>query len=156
MATQDKIFVQLLQRIANIGKEGEIIEVSRTQAKNYLIPKGLAKLATPDLIKSEQEKKRKAQDNKSHLIEARHEIGEKLHGTTLTFELPGSKDKIFGGLGEHEIIGEIKKRYGVSLEKKHVLLPEGHKLKQVGVTDIKIHLGSDINIKMHVEIKSKA
>ncbi|NCP77251.1 hypothetical protein GW830_03930 [bacterium] len=53
------------------------------------------------------------------------------------------------------MIIEIKKKYGVELEKKHILLPEGHKLKQVGVTDIKINLGSDVNIKMHVEIKSK-
>lgn len=148
------VSVQLLERIANVGKEGEIIEVSHAYARNFLIAKKLARIATPELIKREAEKKKKAQDNKSHLIEARHEIGEKLHGKTITFELPGSKDKIFGGLGEHEIIGEIKKQFSVDLEKKHVLLPEGHKLKQVGITDIKINLGSDVNIKMHVEIHS--
>ncbi len=134
------VSVQLLERIANVGKEGEIIEVSHAYARNFLIAKGKARIATPELIKREAEKKKKAQDNKSHLVEARHEIGEKLHGMTLTFELPGSKEKIFGGLGEHEIILEIKKKYNVELEKKHVLLPEGHKLKQVGVTDIKINL----------------
>lgn len=154
MAT-NTVSVQLLERIANVGKEGEIIEVSHAYARNFLIAKGLARLATPELIKREAEKKKKAQDNKSHLVEARHEIAQKLHNMTVTFELAGSKDKIFGGLGEHEIIQEIKKKYGVELEKKHILLPEGHKLKQVGITDIKINLGSDVNIKMHIEIKSK-
>lgn len=149
------VSVQLLERIANVGKEGEIIEVSHAYARNFLIAKSLARIATPELIKREVEKKKKAQNNKSHLVEARHEIAEKLHNTTLTFELAGSKDKIFGGLGEHEIILAIKKKYNVELEKKHILLPEGHKLKQIGVTDIKIHLGSDVNIKMHIEIKSK-
>lgn len=148
------VSVQLLERIANVGKEGEIIEVSHAYARNFLIAKGLARLATPELIKRETEKKKRAQDNKSHLVEARHEIAEKLHNATLTFELPGSKDKIFGGLGEHEIIQEIKKRYTIELEKKHILLPEGHKLKQVGITDIKIHLGSDVNIKMHIDIRA--
>lgn len=148
------VSVQLLERIANVGKEGEIIEVSHAYARNFLIAKKLARIATPELIKREAEKKKKAQDNKSHLIEARHEIGEKLHGKTITFELPGSKEKIFGGLGEHEILLEIKKVYGVELEKKHVLLPEGHKLKQVGINDIKINLGSDVNIKMHVDIRA--
>jgi len=152
--SNDKVHVQLLKRIANIGKEGEIVEVSRTQAKNYLVPKGLAKPATPDLIKREEEKKKRAQDNRSHLVEERHEIAKKLHGATLVFELAGSKDKIFGGLGEHEIITAIKKDHGVILEKKHVLLPEGHHLKKVGVTDIKINLGSDVHIKMHVDIRS--
>lgn len=150
------VSVQLLQRIANVGKEGEIIEVSHAYARNFLVAKGLARIATPDLIKSEALKKKKAQDNKSHLIEARQEIGEKLHGTTLVFELPGSKDKIFGGLGEHEIITAIKKMHGVEFEKKHILLPEGHHLKKVGITDIKINLGSDVYIKVHVDIKSKA
>jgi large subunit ribosomal protein L9 len=150
------VSVQLLERIANVGKEGEIIEGSHAYARNFLIAKKLAKLATPELIKREAEKKKKAQDNKSHLVEARHEIGERLHSTTLVFELPGTKDKIFGGLGEHEIIGEIKKIYGLELEKKHILLPESHKLKKVGITDIKVNLGSDVNIKMHIEIKSKA
>lgn len=148
------VSVQLLERIANVGKEGEIIEVSHAYARNFLIAKGKAKIATPELIKREAEKKKKAQDNKSHLVEARHEIGERLHNATLVFELPGSKDKIFGGLGEHEIIVEIKKVHSVELEKKHILLPEGHKLKQVGVTDIKINLGSDVNVKMHVEIRA--
>jgi large subunit ribosomal protein L9 len=148
------VSVQLLERIANVGKEGEIIEVSHAYARNYLIAKKLAKLATPELIKREAEKKKKAQDNKSHLVEARHEIGERLHNATLVFELPGSKDKIFWGLGEHEIIVEIRKVFQVELEKKHVLLPEGHHLKKVGITDIKIHLGSDVNIKMHVEIRA--
>lgn len=153
--SSNTVSVQLLQRIANVGKEGEIIEVSHAYARNYLIAKKLAKLATPELIKKEAEKKKKAQDNKSHLVEARHEIAKKLHNTTLIFELAGSKDKIFGGIGEHEIIMEIKKQHSVELEKKHVLLPEGHHLKKVGVTDIKINLGSDVHVKMHIEIKSK-
>lgn len=153
--SNNTVSVQLLQRIANLGKEGEIVEVSHAYARNYLIAKKLAKLATPELIKREAEKKKKAQDNKVHLIEARHEIAQKLHDTTLLFELAGSKDKIFGGIGEHEIMTEIKKKHGVELEKKHILLPEGHHLKKVGATDIKINLGSDVYIRMRVEIKSK-
>ena len=148
------VSVQLLERIANVGKEGEIIEVSHAYARNFLITKGLARIATPELIKREAEKKKKIQDNKSTLVEARHEIGERLHGTTLTFELPGGKEKIFWGLWEHEIIEKIKKQFSVQLEKKHVLLPEGHKLKHVGMTDIKINLWSDVNIKMHIEIRA--
>lgn len=147
--------VQLLERIANVGKEGDIVEVSHSYARNYLIAKKLARLATPDLIKREAEKEKRTQNNKSHLIESRHSIAEKLHNATLVFELTGSKDKIFGGIGEHEIIVEIKRLYGIELEKKHIFLPEGHHLKKVGTTDIKVNLGSDVHTKMHVEIKSK-
>lgn len=88
--SNDKVSVQLLQRIANVGKEGEIIEVSHAYAFNYLIAKKLARLATPDLITREIENKRKTQDNRSHLVSARHEIAKKLHDTTLTFELTGA------------------------------------------------------------------
>lgn len=151
----DKVHVLLLERIANIGKQNEIVEVSRTQAKNYLIPKGLAKLATPELIKQEEEKKRKAQDNKSLLVGERHKIAEQLHNQTIVFELAGSTEKVFGGVGEHEIIERITKAYNVTLEKKHIILLEGHHLKKVGVHDIKINLGSDVHIRMKVELKVK-
>ncbi len=56
----DKIQVEVLTRIANKGKPGDIIEVSRSEARNYLIPKGLVREVTPALL-AEIEAKRKKQ-----------------------------------------------------------------------------------------------
>ena len=129
--------------------------MSRTQAKNYLIPKGFAKLADEALIVSEAEKLKKKQDNRSKLIEKRQELAATLHTKTLEFELAGTNDKIFGGIGEHEIISQIKKNFGIELEKKHIYLPDGH-LKKAGNHDMKIRLGEDTFVRMTVCISVKS
>lgn len=153
---EDKISVQLLTRLAGIGKEGEIVLVSRTQAKNYLIPKGFARLADAALIKNEAEKLKKKQDAHSRLMESRHEIAAKLHTQVIEFELAGSGDKIFGGVGEKDIIERIKKAYGIELEKKNISLDDGH-LKKVGDHNLRIvHLGEDTFIRMTVRISVKS
>lgn len=156
MATADKVKVKLTTRLAGIGKEGEIVEVSRTQAKNYLVPKGLGILMDEKAIAEEEARIRKKQDQKRRLVEDRHAIAEKLHGQTIRFELAGSGDKVFGGVGEHEIIERIKKDYGVQLERRHVDLPDGHHLKKAGSTDVKIHLGEDTYVRIRIEVAVKA
>lgn len=155
MATE-KLKVKLTTRIAGIGKEGEIVEVSHAQAKNYLVPKGLAVLMDDKSVADEQARLKKKQDEKRRTIEDRHKIAEKLHGQTIRFELTGSGGKIFGGIGEHEIIERIKKDYGFSLERKNVALPEGHHLKKEGTTDIKLHLGEDTYVRIRIEVAVKA
>lgn len=94
MATE-KLKVKLTTRLAGIGKEGEIVEVSHAQARNYLVPKGLAVLMDDKAIEQEAARKKKKQDEKRRLVEDRHKIAEKLHGQTIRFELTGSGGKIF-------------------------------------------------------------
>ncbi len=106
-------------------------------------------------IEAEKNRVKKKQDEKRHLIEERHKIAETLHAKTLRFEMAGSGGKIFGGVGEHEIIERIKKEFGVPLERRHVELPGGHHLKSVGSADVKIHLGEDTYVRMRVEVVAK-
>lgn len=151
----EKLRVKLTTRLAGIGKEGEIVEVSHSQAKNYLVPKGLGILMDDKAIENEAARLKKKQDEKRRLVEDRHKITEMLHGKTLRFELAGSGGKIFGGIGEHEIIERIKKEFGVTLERKNVALPDGHHLKKEGSADIKIHLGEDTYVRIRVEVAVK-
>jgi large subunit ribosomal protein L9 len=71
---KDKIAVRLMTRIANVGKEGDIVEVSRTQAKNYLIPKGIAKEVSEKEIEEIKRKEAKRQENLRTLSRDRHDI----------------------------------------------------------------------------------
>lgn len=154
MATE-KLRVKLTTRLAGIGKEGEIVEVSHAQAKNYLVPKKLAVLMDDKAVEEEKNRLKKKQDEKRRLVEDRHKIAEALHTKTLRFELAGSGGKVFGGIGEHEIIERIRKDFGVTLERKNVALPEGHHLKKEGSTDVKIHLGEDTYIRVRIELAVK-
>jgi ribosomal protein L9 len=106
-------------------------------------------------IATEKAREKKRQDEKRNVVENRHKIAEQLHTQTLRFEMAGAGGKIFGGIGEHELIERIKAEYGVVLERRHIGLPEGHHLKKAGSYDIKIHLGEDTYVRMRVEIVAK-
>ena len=152
---KDKLTVQLLTRIANVGKEGEIIEVSRTQAKNYLIPKGLAKEVSEKEIATLKIKEEKRAENLRTLARDRHDIAKRINGSTLHFELTGIGSKVFGGLNEHDIIAKVKQELNLELEKGHVLLPEGKHIKKTGYHLVNIHLGEDTYIRLNVEVTVK-
>lgn len=83
----EKILVKLLKRIAGIGKEGEIVSVSHSQAKNYLIPKGFAVEASRELMEREEQLKKRRSENRIHNIEERQKIAELLHTKKLSFTL---------------------------------------------------------------------
>ncbi len=147
-----KLSVQLLERIAGIGKPGEIVEVSHAQAMNFLIPKKKAILATTSVIEAEKIAKKSKQESRVRLLEERVSIAETLSGKDLTFTLRGKGENIFGGIGEHEIIKRIEQLYQVKLEKKHIVLPGGHHIKKSGTTDVVISLSDDTFVRMHVII----
>lgn len=151
----DTLTVEMLVRIANKGKPWDIIEVSRTEARNFLIPKGYARELTREMQLERERKEKKLSENARSLIEESYRIRDLLHGKTIVFELAGSEKKIFWSIGEKEIIDRIARDYGVKLEKKHIKIPTGHHLKDVGTWDIQVHLWPQVYIKMHLEIRTK-
>jgi large subunit ribosomal protein L9 len=151
MWTAEKVQVKLLKRIAGIGKEWEIVSVSHSQAKNYLIPKGFAVQADPKLIEQEALKKKKQEANRLHNVENSQKIAELLHLKEIHFTLRGKGDKVFGWIAEHDIVKKIQETFHISLEKKNILLPDGH-IKKTGVIDIKIHISDDVYIRMPVHV----
>ena len=148
----DKLKVKLTKRIAGIGLEGAIVEVSHAQAKNYLIPKGFAVMASDTLIELEAAKKKKQAEARVRNLEDRAEVAKILHTKEILISMRGKGESIFGGIGEHEIIVAVKKAYGIELEKKNILLPNGSHIKKVGSTDIKIHISEDTYIRMAVVV----
>ncbi|MDD2487359.1 MAG: 50S ribosomal protein L9 [Candidatus Gracilibacteria bacterium] len=151
--TVEKLKIQMLKRVAGIGKEGEIVEVSYSQAKNYLIPKGLAKLVSKEQVEALEKKKDNQVKNLKSLIYNRHKIAESLNGKEIIFQAKGSGDKIFGGIQELDIIERLNKEFGIKFDKKHVILPDGHHLKKVGKYDIKLNLGTDVYVKIILDLR---
>lgn len=151
----EKLRILMLQRVANIGKQWEIIEVSHTQAKNYLIPKWLARLVTKkeeeDLLKNKEIKEKNTREN----VYNRHKIAEILHWKEISIEVRWSGDKIFWWVGELDIISKIEKDFEIKLEKKNILLPEWHHIKKTWNYDIKLNLWSDVFARINLNIKVK-
>jgi large subunit ribosomal protein L9 len=152
MAT-DKLKVLMLQRLAWVWKQWEIVEASYSQAKNYLIPKWFARLVTDQEVEKLENKKVTQLKNTRENIFNRHKIAESLHGKELIFEVKWSWEKIFGWIQELDIVEKINKEYGCKLEKKNVILPEWHHLKKIWKYDIKLNLWSDVYAKIVLDLR---
>jgi len=150
-----KVKVQLLTRLAGMGKEGEVIEVSQTQATNYLIPKNLAKLMTENMLTQTKEQKDMKDHRKSQLISNAASIIELLQGKDLPMELNGGKERTFGSIRESDIVQAIRKTFKVSLEEKHIVFPDGKHIKKQGDYEIKIVLGKDLLAKITAQVRIK-
>lgn len=150
-----KVFIQLLTRVAGIGKEGEIVEVSSAQAHNFLVPKKMAKIMSEsDIAKMKNEQARSDEKKKSILANA-PDIIATLQAQTVVLEVPGGKEKISGSIKEMDIVNAIKKNWKISLDEKHIVFADGKSIKTKGEHEVKIVLGKDLLAKITVVVRIK-
>lgn len=147
-----KISVELLVDIANVGRHGEIIEVSSTQARNYLIPKKLAKEVTAERMKQIEIDKKRAADQARMRLEQAFDIQKQLDGQVFEFSLKGKGNKVFGWLGEHEVGTRIKQKFGIDFEKKDIKLPNKTHIKTAGSHMVYLHITRDTLAKVFINV----
>jgi large subunit ribosomal protein L9 len=100
--------VILIQEVKKLGKPGEIKEVSDGYARNFLIPKGLAKEATTTLLKETQEKNVREQNKKGKEKEQAEAIKQEMDGKSITIKAKtGGGDKLFGAITAREVSDSI-------------------------------------------------
>lgn len=151
MATS-KINVELLQDIAHLGRKWQIIEVSTPQARNSLIPSGMAKEITAERLKKIEADKKRARDQSRIRLTQAFEIQKNLDGQRISFVMKWKGSKIFWGLDEHAIGSKINEKYGINFEKQDIKLPNRTHIKTVGEHLVYIHITRDTLAKIIVEV----
>ncbi|MDD3023680.1 MAG: 50S ribosomal protein L9, partial [Syntrophomonadaceae bacterium] len=131
--------VILKQDVKNLGKSGEIKEVSDGYARNFLIPKGFADEATTNKLKETQEKITKEEKRKDKEKEDAETIKQRLDGKTVKIKAKaGSGDKLFGAVTSREIAEILQKEFSLKLDKKKIEM--GEAIKHLGQYKIKIKI----------------
>lgn len=143
--------VILLEKVENLGDLGDKVAVRAGYARNYLIPGGKAKYATANNI-AEFEARRAELEKIAAVSLAEAEARKaKLEGMVVTLPANvGAEGKLFGSIGTAEIADAVTQA-GVEIEKREVRLPDGA-LRHVGEFDITLHLHSDVNVDVKVEV----
>ena len=142
--------VLLMKDVKALGKAGEIKEVKEGYGHNFLIKKGLAKLATPQVIaewKAEQE--RKATELKEELARFEKEKAI-LEKATIRIEKPSAPVGIKGSVGNNDIAKAIQEQLNITLDKKHINLKKV--LKTTGIHTVDAKLGQGIHATLQVEV----
>ena len=132
------------------GLMGDIIDVSDGYARNYLIPKGIAKLAQTSNVKALEHTKKIIQDKVNKEIKEAEKIAEKLsaHSCTITKKV-GEEEKLFGSVTAADI-EEVLKKDGFDINKKNILLEEHIKALGVYTVPVKVHPEVKANLKVWV------
>lgn len=131
------------------GKKGQMIEVAEGYARNFLLPKGLAVLATADAMNTMrlQEKAKAKADAEAKAAAA--EIAEKLKGLQVKVASKGGEGgKLFGAVTGREIAAALKEQHGLEIDSKKLVLDEP--IKSFGSYQVKAKLGFEISGTVYV------
>lgn len=131
------------------GKKGQMIEVAEGYARNFLMPKGLAVLATADAVNTMrlQEKAKAKADAEAKA--AATALAEKLKGVQVKVVSKGGEGgKLFGAVTGREISAALKEQHGVDIDSKKLVLDEP--IKSFGSYQVKAKLGFEISGTVYV------
>ena len=143
--------VILLEKVLNVGDLGEVVKVKPGFARNYLIPHGKAKRATPENLKLLEEKRSELEKAAAEKLVAAQEQAARLEGTAIQItQKAGVDGRLFGSVTNVDIV-EALKAQGHAVEKAMVRMPSGP-LKQVGDYPLTVALHTDVAAQITVSV----
>lgn len=143
----------LLEKVANVGNLGDVVKVKAGFARNFLIPKGMAKRATPQNLELLETKRAELEKAAADKLAAAQAIGEKLEGTAVKLvQKAGVDGRLFGSVGNFDVV-EALAAQGIAIEKAQVRMPSGP-LKTVGDHPVAIALHTDVVAHITVTVQA--
>lgn len=142
----------LLQDVKSLGKKGEMVNASDGYARNFLIPKGLAKEVNNQVLNefknAENSKKYKTEQD----IAAANAAKAKLDGQKILIKAKaGQGSKLFGSITSKEVSAEIKSKLSLDIDKRKITMSD---IKTVGSFKAEIKLYSGISASLTVEVEA--
>lgn len=146
--------VILLKDVKGIGKAGEIINASDGHARNYLIPRGLAKEATEGGIKALEKQKAAEARKKQEELQAAKALAEKLSSLTVNLKgKAGEGGRLFGSITSKDIAEGLEKQHKIKIDKRKIQLD--NPIRELGASFVEIKVYPEVTAKMKVEIAAE-
>ena len=143
--------VILMEKVANLGELGDVVKVKDGYARNFLIPHGKAKRATPDNLKAFESRRAELEKAQNEQLAKAQEHGAKLEGLTIQItQKAGPDGRLFGSVTNYDIVESLNKQ-GHEVERSQIRMPQGP-LKQVGEFPIQIALHTDVTATIKVAV----
>lgn len=144
----------LLQDVQNVGSKDDIVSVKDGYARNFLIPKKKAVLATGPARKVLQENLKQREHKEAKLKEIAIELAEKLKGVSIKIGAKTSTTgKIFGSVNNIQL-SEALKAMGFEIDRKQITIKEDS-IKEVGKHSVQIKLHRDVVIDFEFDVVSE-
>jgi large subunit ribosomal protein L9 len=141
----------LLEKVSNLGAMGDKVRVKSGYGRNYLVPKGKAKPATPENIAAFEAMRADLEKASASALSVAEGRRERLADMLITIAArAGDEGKLFGSIGTSDIADAITSA-GVSVVRHEVRLPNGA-FRQLGDYSVQLHLHSDVNTTIRLVI----
>ena len=140
--------------VDHLGTVGDAVEVKDGYGRNFLLPCGLAILASRGAQKQADEIRRAGETKMVRDLEHANEIKaaiDALGPVTLPVKAAGDSGKLFGSVTTGDIVAAIKKAGGPNLDKRLVRLPKAH-IKAIGAHRVSVHLHPEIDVEVALDV----
>jgi large subunit ribosomal protein L9 len=128
--------VILLEPLENLGDVGQVVNVKPGYARNYLLPRGLAVLATESNLKALEAKIRAQAKRLAERKAEAERLKEILENLTLTIPVRAGENKIYGSVTAKDIAEALSRQHGITIDPKRLRLREAHQ----GAGGVRPHL----------------
>lgn len=145
--------VILLQDLKGQGKKGEVVDVNEGYARNFLVKKGFAEIATASRLNDLTQKKSAADFHKAEEIKATKEMAKEINGKTFTVKIKaGANGKVFGSVTSQNVSDALQLA-GYAVDKKKIVLASP--IKNLGEYDVDLKLLEGISAKIKISVEAE-
>ena len=146
--------VILKQDVEKIGQRGDIVDVSRGYIRNFLVPRGLAEIATPSRLEDARREMAEAEEREQRIAERASEVAETLNKSVITIEArTGEDERLFGSVTAANIVSAIERARDIRLDRRRIKLEEP--IKSLGTHQVPIQIHGDIEASVKVIVVPK-
>jgi len=147
----------LTAEVDHLGTPGDAVEVKDGYGRNYLLPRGLAIVASRGAERQAEEIRRAREVKTVRDLDHAKEIQaalEALGPVSLAGRTAGNTGKLFGSVTPADVVAAIKKAGGPNLDKRTVVLPKAH-IKSVGTHPISVRLHPDVTVAVSLSVEAE-
>ncbi len=142
----------LKQDFTGLGYKNDLLKVKDGYARNYLIPKGIAVIATKSTKKALAELKKQQAFKEDKIVKEAETLAQALEGTELTIGVKaGTSGKIFGSVNSIVVANAIQEQKSLEIDRKLIELNEDH-IKEVGKYQAKIKLHKNVEVAIELDV----
>jgi len=146
--------IVLMADVPNLGSAGEVKDVADGYARNFLMPKGFATVATKGLIKQAQER---AEAQRKRDLRARNDadaMSQRINGQTVRFVVKvGELDRLYGSITNVDVAEKLGAQIGAEVDRRRVEL--GDPIKRAGVYSVVVNLGHGLEPRINVVVEGQ-
>jgi large subunit ribosomal protein L9 len=146
--------VVLTQDMESLGLGGEIVNVAKGYARNYLIPQGMALEATEQNIKLTEMQRKNIEIKRIKAKDDALKVKERLSGISVTIaQKVGEEDKLYGSVTTMDIADQLEKQ-GITVERRRMVLDKP--IKSLGEFAVTVKLHPDVSASIKVVVVPEA